>query len=63
MNQLQPSVGLLCKLGSIVVLVDEGLSIKGDHFDVETIKNLLNDPELKEWLAMMDRHALIPKKR
>ncbi len=60
---LKPSATLLCKLGSIVAHVDEMLSTKGHHFDLEVLKHLLQDGEVKEWIKQMDALALIPEKR
>lgn len=60
---LKPSVSLLVKLGSIVVHTDEFLSPKGHNFDVHALTSLLNDKEVMDWLAQMDKMALLPKKR
>jgi hypothetical protein len=60
---LKPSAGILIKLGSIYVHIDEAMSKKGHNFDVLALKQLLEDPELKEWIKQMDALALIPKKR
>lgn len=60
---LKPSAQLLTKLGSIVVHADEMLSTKGHHFDLATLKSLLQDPQVKEWIGQMDALALVPKKR
>jgi hypothetical protein len=60
---LSPSAALLCKLGSLVVHAEEMLSAKGHHFDLDTIRSLLADSEVKAWLAQMDKLALLPKKR
>jgi hypothetical protein len=62
-NVLQPNPTVLIKLGSIAVHMDEMLSEKGHAFDVETIRALLNDEEVKDWLAEMDKLALLPRKR
>ena len=58
---MAPSIKLLCKLGSIVVHVDEGLSAHGHPFDVIVLRSLVEDPEVKAWVAAMG--ALLPKKR
>ena len=60
---LQPSAGLLCKLGSIAVHVEEAMSAKGHAFDVLALKPLVADQEVQEWLAGMSRLALVPRKR
>lgn len=58
-----PPVTLLIKLGSLAVHVEEMLSSQGHPFDRDVIFQLLADPEVKDWLAAMDRLALLPKKR
>jgi hypothetical protein len=58
-----PPLTTLVKLGSIAVHADEGCSDDGHPFDVLTIKHLLADPEVKEWMAAMDKLAFLPKKR
>ncbi len=60
---LKPSPPLLCKLGSIVVHVDEGLSDKGHTFDWMALRALLADDEVQLWLREMDKLALLPKRR
>lgn len=62
-NCLKPSTSLLCKLGSMAMHFEEGLSKKGHEFDLRAIDELLNDSEVKEWLAQMDKLALLPRKR
>ena len=60
-DPLKPSLSLLCKLGSIVVHADEALSPGGHHFDVATIRTLLADQEVNEWLKTMT--VYLPAKR
>ena len=60
---LVPGASLLAKLGSIAVHVDEFTSRGGHEFDAIAMRGLLDDPEVKEWLAGMDKLAMIPKKR
>lgn len=60
---IKPSLNLLCKLGSIIVHAEEGLSDIGHEFDITTLQTLLLDPEVKEWLYEMSELALIPQKR
>ena len=62
-DPLKPNAGLLCKLGSIAVHVDEAASDTGHAFDKVALKGLIDDPEVAEWLVEMDKMALIPKKR
>lgn len=60
---LKPSAALLCKLGSIVIHVEEFLSPQGHHFDKSALDKLLDDAEVREWLKAMDVMALLPRKR
>lgn len=60
---LEPGVGLLVKLGSIVVHVEEMLSPKGHAFDKIALEGLLKDPEVAAWIREMDRMAFLPVKR
>ena len=62
-DPLTPNAGLLCKLGSIAVHADESMSDEGHAFDKTALEGLIADPEVVEWLAEMDKLALIPKKR
>ena len=63
MKIFEPSKTLLIKLGSIATHTEEMLSDTGHQFDVEVLNTLLNDIEVVEWLAEMDKLALLPKKR
>lgn len=63
MRTLAPKPSLLAKLGSIAVHVEEALSVKGHRFDIEALRTLLNDEEVKTWLKEMGALAMIPKKR
>ena len=60
-NAIEPSLTLLCKLGSIAVHVDEALSDDSHSFDWTVIHELIDDPEVKQWVS--DMGALLPKKR
>ena len=60
---MNPSVSLLCKLGSIAVHVEELLSADGHEFDRIELDALLRDPEVREWMKAMDAAAMLPKKR
>lgn len=62
-HPLSPSAALLCKLGSIIVHADEGTEDGAHFFDLHTVRTLLADPEVKAWLAAMDRMAMLPVKR
>lgn len=63
----RPGLMLLAKLGSLVVHIEEFLSLSGHEFkwrlNKTVIEQLLEDPEVREWMAEMDRMALLPKKR
>ncbi len=59
---LNPNAGLLCKLGSLVVHVEESLET-GETLDISAIRGLLADPEVSEWRKGMDAMALLPVKR
>jgi hypothetical protein len=56
-----PSLTLLVKLGSIAVHADELISFDGRQLDKDVIKDLLADPEVRQWIASMG--ALLPVKR
>lgn len=57
------AVTVLIKLGSIAIHAEEMMSPKGHEFDRVALNSLLRDPEIKQWLAAMDRLAFLPKKR
>lgn len=59
---MNPPMSLLVKLGSLAVHVEEMLSAKGHDYDRNAIQTLLDDPEVKEWLAAMDKMSFLPKK-
>ena len=54
-------LSLQVRLGSIAVHADELLSDDGHAFDRVALKDLLQDAELREWIAGMG--ALLPLKR
>ncbi len=60
---LHPEVPLLCKLGSIVMHVDELFSDDSHAFDKIALEQLMKDPDVQEWILEMDGLSLIPKKR
>ena len=62
-DPMKPSATLLCKLGSAVVHADEYLSPACHDFDRIALQAVLDDPEVKEWLAQMQKLAMIPRKR
>jgi hypothetical protein len=59
-DPLSPPLSVLCKLGSIAVHAGEWLSLGGHQFDVAAFKAILQDPEVKEWIAEMNKQALLP---
>lgn len=60
-DPLKPSLSLLAKIGSIVVHVDESLAAGGHALDVEAIKSLLTDAEVRSWIESMG--VYLPRKR
>ena len=60
-DPLKPSLSLLCKLGSIAVHVEEAMSDKRHRLDVEAIRGLLQDDEVKQWIKEMG--VFMPVKR
>ena len=62
-DPLSPTPSLLCKLGSILVHIEEGNSPEGHHFDMVALDQLIRDPEVIAWRVQMDRMAMLPKKR
>jgi hypothetical protein len=58
---LNPSSGLLCKLGSIIVHADEMTEDGAHSFDEATFRLLLNDAEVKAWIKGMG--PMLPLKR
>lgn len=60
---LNPSVGLLAKLGSIAQHCDEAIGADGHAFDLAAIRALLADPEVSAWLDAMHKLAMLPVKR
>lgn len=63
MPAFAPSRSLLCKLGSILVHLDEHESAGGHAFDRVALDALRADPEVRSWMAEMDSLSLLPKKR
>lgn len=64
MSALQPSATILVKLGSIAVHAEEYLYSPGSHaFDKIALDQLLQDPEILEWLKEIGKLALLPVKR
>jgi len=62
-DPLKPGLGLLVKLGSIAVHVDEMLSPGGHEADRIAINQLLNDEDVKAWVIALTRSGMLPVKR
>lgn len=62
-DPLKPSMGLLIKLGSVIVHQEELMSAKGHHVDKHALDSVRNDPEVVEWFAQMNKLAVLPVKR
>lgn len=62
-DTLSPSPALLCKIGSIAVHVEEMLSNDGHDFDRIALTSLLNDAEVRAWIAAMTKMQMVPQKR
>ena len=60
---LDPSTQLLCKLGSVLMHVEELLSPLGHEMDRHALASVLTDTEVVAWLKEMREMALIPEKR
>lgn len=63
---LNPSVGLLAKLGSIAGHVEEAHETddpQAGALDLAAAKAVIEDQEVKSWLAGMRELALIPEPR
>lgn len=58
-----PSFPVAIKLASIAVHADEVTSPGAHELDVATIKSLLSDPEVTEYLETLRGMALLPVKR
>ena len=59
-HTLQPSPALLAKLGSVCVHVDEMLSDDGHAFDRIALDTVVQDGEVKRWIAEMQAMASVP---
>jgi hypothetical protein len=59
----QPSLALLCKLGSLAAHAEELLSSDGHAFDRMAIEALLSDAEVLAWMQGMRSAALLPVRR
>ena len=62
-DTFNPPLGLLRKIGSIVVHADELTGTRGHQFDSVAIRSLLAERDVQDWLAGMEAAGLIPVKR
>jgi hypothetical protein len=62
-NPLSPPATLIVKLGSALVHAADFLSAGGHEFDKAAFDALMQDADVKQWLADMDAAALLPVKR
>lgn len=60
---MNPNAALLVKLGSIIVHFDEATSPGAHEYDLHTARQLLLDPDVKDWIAKMTAAAMLPVKR
>lgn len=63
MDALKPSVGLLVKLGSLIIHYQELLSPNAHEFDRAALDTLESDSEVSEWLRTMSKSGFLPVKR
>lgn len=62
-SAMEPNAGLLAKLASIIVHVDEGQGQHGHHVDWGAAISLCHDDEVKAWIEGMRALCLVPLKR
>ncbi len=62
-GELKPSIGMLIKLGSLIVHYQEAYSPKGHEYDKVIIAQLEADPDVITWLASMTKAGFLPVKR
>ncbi len=66
---LNPSPSLLAKLGSLFVHAEEFIEtansgdLKAAQFDLEAMRGLLVDPDLRQWRDEMKAMCMLPEKR
>lgn len=63
MNMMQPPPALLVKIGSALVHFDEGTGAGGHEYDLCAARQLLADPDVKQWIEQMTKAAMLPVKR
>ena len=52
-DPFKPSVALLSKIGSLIVHMQEFASPSGHEYDGIAVNQLLNDPDVIEWMKQM----------
>lgn len=57
------TIPLAAKLGSILVHVDEYSADGGHRYDLDAARSLLDDIEVRQWLAHVASLGLLPRKR
>ena len=62
-DPLKPSALLMIKIGSLAIHADEIVETHGANldFDGPAVKSIIEDPEVKEWIASMG--VMLPRKR
>jgi hypothetical protein len=60
-DPLKPALPLLMKLGSIVIHAEEMLSPQGHPVDVDTLRALVANEDVQQWIA--DMGVYLPLKR
>ena len=63
MDTLHPPITVLVALGSLAVHIEEFLSPTGHLADKIAIDSILAQPEVRKWLAEMEKFAFLPVKR
>lgn len=63
MDVLNPSPGLLAKIGSIIIHARELLSPDGHVYDKVALDSAVNDEEVKQWIEGMDELSMLPRER
>ena len=59
----RPNLGLLVKLGSLLVHASEGMDAEGHVFDHIVFANGLKDPEVANWIKQGTKLGLLPLRR
>jgi len=62
-GQWAVDIGLLAKLGSLAVHVEEAIGPRGHPFDIEACRGLVADPEVQALLSRLAKMSLLPVRR